>query len=73
MKYFLAVLAIVVEYIVLISFGAAVFGWKYGGGMLPQMLRIAIYAATWRGITRHFPAKKAEKDKQEPVAQTDQE
>ena len=53
MKYVLAILAcagLVVLYAVL---GAAVFGWKHGGGVIPMLLLLAAMGATWRAITKN--------------------
>ena len=56
MKYVWAILAIIVEFFIYVMISAAV-GWKYGGGGLVTLLLFAIYAATWRAITKKRPPK----------------
>ena len=57
MKYFLCVLAVIVEYIVYAMIGVAL-GWKHGGGVLPLFVLYAAMAATCRAIVKYFNGKK---------------
>ena len=51
MKYALAVVAIIVEFMVY-SLICSEMNWKAGGGLLVQILMFAIFGATWRAITK---------------------
>lgn len=51
MKYFLAILAIIGEYLVYAAIGVAM-GWKHGGGAIVLALLIALFGVTWRAITK---------------------
>jgi hypothetical protein len=52
MKYFLAILACFALFVVYTVVGAAVFGWKHGGGTIPMLILLAAMGAIWRGITK---------------------
>lgn len=51
MKYFLAVLTIIAEFIVY-SMICGAMEWRAGGGILINLLMFAIYGATWRAIVK---------------------
>lgn len=51
MKYFLAILAIIVEFFIYLVVCVAM-NWKYGGGYFVTLLMFAVYGATWRAITK---------------------
>ncbi len=51
MKYLWAVLAVFGEVIVYLSIGSAMH-WRAGGGVLVQFFFFALFAATWRAITK---------------------
>ena len=52
MKYVLAILACAGLFILYAVLGAAVFGWKHGGGAIPMLILFAAMGATWRAITK---------------------
>ena len=52
MKYVLAILACAGLIILYAVLGAAVFGWKHGGGAIPTLILLAAMGATWRAITK---------------------
>lgn len=52
MKYVLAILACVGLFILNAVIGAAVFGWKHGGGVIPMLILLAAMGWTWRAITK---------------------
>lgn len=51
MKYGLAVLACLGITFVFLLISVAV-GWRHGGGVIPQLILLAILSATWLGITK---------------------
>lgn len=56
MDYVLAILACAGLFILYAVIGAAVFGWKHGGGAIPMLILLAAMGATWRAITKkHEP------------------
>lgn len=57
MKYVLCVVAVIAEFFAYAMIGAAL-GWRYGGGLLPQLLLYAAMAATCRAIIKHFNKEK---------------
>jgi hypothetical protein len=50
-SYLVAILACAVIIIAWSVIGAACFGWKHGGGILPMMLLLVILSGVWKGIT----------------------
>jgi hypothetical protein len=46
MKYVLAILACAGLFILYAVLGAAVFGWKHGGGAIPMLILLAAMATT---------------------------
>lgn len=52
MKYVLAILACAGLFILYAVLGAAVFGWKHGGGAIPMLILLVAMGATWRTITK---------------------
>ena len=53
MKYVLAILACAGLFLLYAVLGAAVFGWKHGGGVIPMLILFAAMGATWRAITKN--------------------
>ena len=72
MKYFLCALAVIIEFIVYAMIGGAL-GWRYGGGLLPQLLLYSAMAATCRAIVKHFNKKNSTKSVPEVSEEDDDE
>lgn len=64
MKYFLAVLAIIAEFIVY-SMICGAMEWRAGGGILINLLMFAIYGATWRAIVKNVGKDNPSSDESE--------
>lgn len=58
MKYFVACLAVIVEFFVY-SIICGMLGFRHGGGVLIILLSYAVYAATWRAIVKNWKDKKS--------------
>lgn len=52
MKYVIAIAACLAIMIIFNGIGAAAFGWKHGGGAIPQLFLFAIVFYTFRSITK---------------------
>ena len=52
MKYVIAILVCLAIIIVFHIIGVAAFGWKHGGGAIPQLILLAIVFYTFRAITK---------------------
>lgn len=55
MKYIVAAIACLGIFLVYVALGLYLFGWKYGGGALPQLLMFAAMFGAARAIIRNWP------------------
>jgi len=53
MRYFIAIIICLVIFVLYNIIGSVAFGWKHGGGAIPQMILLAIILLTFKVITKN--------------------